>query len=74
MPLGKFPRIHDLRHSHASWLLEDGNGIDVVQRRLGHEKITTTVDTYGHISEARMEAAARSIGRTLAGAMPQLLP
>lgn len=74
VPLGKVPRIHDLRHSHASWLLEGGIGIDVVQRRLGHEKITTTVDTYGHISEARAAAAALSIGRTLAGAMPQLLP
>ena len=74
VPIGKVPRIHDLRHSHASWLLEGGIGIDVVQQRLGHEKITTTVDTYGHIAQARSVAAAFSIGKTLAGAMPQLLP
>ena len=65
VPLGKVPRIHDLRHSNASWLLEDGVGIDVVQQLLGHEKITTTVDRYGHISNERSKAAATSIGRTL---------
>ena len=43
------PRIHDLRHSHASWLLGQGVPIHVVQARLGHENIATTVDTYGHL-------------------------
>lgn len=72
VPLTKHPRPHDLRHSHASWLLEEGVGIDVVQRRLGHESIKTTVDRYGHISAARMSAASSAIGGVLAGAMPQL--
>jgi integrase len=71
-PLGKSPRIHDLRHSHASWLLAAGYGIDVVQRRLGHESITTTVDRYGHISLERQAQAGEGIGVILAGAMPQL--
>jgi len=65
VPVGKIPRIHDLRHSHASWLLEAGVGIDVVQQRLGHEKVTTTIDTYGHIGNHRSVAAATSIGRIL---------
>ena len=65
VPLGKVPRIHDLRHSNASWLLEQGVGIDVVQQMLGHEKITTTVDLYGHISNERSKAAAASIGQVL---------
>ena len=71
-PLGKWPRIHDLRHSHASWLLAAGVGIDVVQRRLGHESITTTVDRYGHISLERQAQAGDAIGIVLAGAMPEI--
>lgn len=53
------PRIHDLRHSHASWLLGQGVPIHVVQARLGHEKIATTVDTYSHLlPDAQIAAAA----------------
>ena len=74
VPLGKSPRIHDLRHSHASWLLAAGVGIDVVQRRLGHESITTTVDRYGHIALERQARAGDAIGVVLAGAMPQIEP
>lgn len=48
-PLGKRPRLHDLRHSHASWLIAAGRPLPYIQARLGHEKITTTVDTYGHL-------------------------
>lgn len=52
------PRIHDLRHSHASWLLAAGIPIHVVQIRLGHESIQTTVDTYGHLlPDAQIQAA-----------------
>lgn len=46
----KTPRIHDLRHSHASWLIGAGVNLAAVQRRLGHESITTTVDRYGHLA------------------------
>lgn len=53
------PRIHDLRHTHASWLLAAGVPIHVVQIRLGHESIQTTVDTYGHLlPDAQVAAAA----------------
>lgn len=52
------PRIHDLRHTHASWLLAAGVPIYVVQARLGHESIQTTVDTYGHLlPDAQIQAA-----------------
>lgn len=47
--LEKSPRIHDLRHTHASWLIAAGRPLPSIQRRLGHESITTTVDTYGHL-------------------------
>ena len=45
----KVPRFHDLRHSHVAWLIEGGIDITVISRRLGHETITTTFDTYGHL-------------------------
>jgi integrase len=53
------PRPHDMRHSHASILLGAGVPIHVVQARLGHEKISTTVDTYSHLlPDAQVAAAA----------------
>lgn len=42
-------RIHDLRHSHAALCRYLGIPIDVLSRRLGHESIKTTIDTYGHL-------------------------
>lgn len=50
--LTKRPRIHDLRHTHASWLIAGKVPLPVIQARLGHESITTTVDRYGHLLEA----------------------
>lgn len=41
---------HDLRHTHASWLIAAGVPLPVIQRRLGHSSITTTIDTYGHLA------------------------
>lgn len=35
-------RLHDLRHSHASWLLAGGADLQVVKERLGHRSIATT--------------------------------
>lgn len=52
------PRIHDLRHTHASWLLGAGVPIHVVQARLGHESIQTTVDTYSHLMPDAQQMAA----------------
>lgn len=52
------PRIHDLRHSHVAWLIATGVPLPVIQARLGHEKITTTIDTYGHLLPDLQRAAA----------------
>ena len=55
------PRIHDLRHSHASLLLARGIPIHVVSRRLGHSNIQVTVNTYGHLlPDAQLLAAQAS--------------
>ncbi|MGW3570185.1 tyrosine-type recombinase/integrase [Streptomyces sp. NPDC000941] len=47
--LAKEPRLHDLRHTHASWLIAARIPLPAIQRRLGHESISTTVDRYGHL-------------------------
>ncbi|HKR50500.1 MAG TPA: site-specific integrase [Pseudonocardiaceae bacterium] len=47
--LPKRPRIHDLRHTHVSWLIAAKIPLPAIQARLGHESISTTVDRYGHL-------------------------
>ena len=42
-------RIHDLRHSHASLLIELGYSPLLIAERLGHENIETTLQTYSHL-------------------------
>lgn len=42
-------RIHDLRHSHASALINNGANIVAVSKRLGHSDIETTLRTYTHL-------------------------
>ena len=50
--IGKRPRVHDLRHTYASWAIQSGTVLPVVQRQLGHEHITTTIETYTHLARA----------------------
>lgn len=42
-------RIHDLRHSHASYLISQGVDIVTVSKRLGHKKVKQTLNTYAHL-------------------------
>ena len=50
--------IHGFRHSHCSLLFEMGTPIQVVQERLGHTNIKTTMDIYTHVTEKqRVEIA-----------------
>lgn len=70
VPLRRAPTIHDLRHSHASWLIAAGVPLPFVQARLGHESITTTVGTYGHLQPDAHIQMSDAIGRTLAGVRP----
>jgi integrase len=39
-------RFHDLRHSYATWLVDDGVSVNMVQRVMGHERSLTTLDLY----------------------------
>lgn len=66
--------FHDLRHSHAALLIREGLHPKVIQERMGHASIRTTLDTYGHLFPGLDEAAAdaldlsaRGVGVGLAG-------
>lgn len=72
--LGKTPRVHDLRHTHASWLIAAGVPLPVIQARLGHESIQTTVDTYGHLSSDSHLLAARAASVALGPSFPAIEP
>jgi len=56
---------HDLRHTGASWLIADGVPLTFIQRRLGHESIQTTSDTYGHLLPDAHTRMAASLQGTL---------
>lgn len=60
----KHPRVHDLRHYQASQQVAAGVPLNAVQKRLGHESITTTVDRYSHLAPdyLAVTAAAASLG------------
>ncbi|MEH6941614.1 tyrosine-type recombinase/integrase [Bacillus sp. JJ722] len=54
-------RFHDLRHTHASLLLANGISAKVIQERLGHARIETTINTYSHLFPSMQVEAARKI-------------
>jgi integrase len=59
--------FHDLRHYYASLLIQHGESVKVVQKRLGHKSAVETLDTYSHLwpdSEDRTrEAVDQVLGR-----------
>ena len=55
-------RLHDLRHAHATMLLEAGVTARTVADRLGHSRATTTMDMYGHSLAGADTAAAATFG------------
>jgi integrase len=44
-------RFHDLRHSYATWLVSSGVPVNDVQQVMGHERASTTLDLYTHMSQ-----------------------
>jgi len=51
-------RLHDARHTHASYMLKQGIHPKVIQERLGHSSIQVTLDTYSHVAPGIQEKAA----------------
>lgn len=60
-------RLHDLRHTHASIALKTGVHPKVVQERLGHSKISTTLDLYSHLLPGVDAQAAADIAAIVDG-------
>ena len=56
-------RIHDLRHSHASLLANEGINIQEIARRLGHSKIEITWNTYSHLYPREEERAVQILNK-----------
>ncbi|HEY92650.1 MAG TPA: site-specific integrase [Dehalococcoidia bacterium] len=51
--------LHGLRHAHATIMLQQGIHPKIVQERLGHSSISTTLDIYSHVVPGLQEAAAQ---------------
>ncbi len=56
-------RVHDLRHSHASLLIELGFSPLLVSERLGHEDIQTTLETYSHLYPHKNEEVSDKLNK-----------
>jgi integrase len=56
-------RIHDLRHTAASAWIAKGADVKVVQRILGHQSATMTLDLYGHLWDTSLWDAAKRVHR-----------
>jgi integrase len=53
-------RFHDLRHTYASLLIEQGENIKYIQTQLGHSSPTVTLNIYAHLmNKVNQEAACR---------------
>jgi integrase len=58
-------RVHDLRHTTATVLLEAGAHPKLVQELLGHTTVALTLNTYSHVTAGLSGEAARTIDRVL---------
>lgn len=54
-------RVHDMRHSHASLLIEQGFSPLVIKERLGHENIETTLNIYSHLYPTKQSEIAERL-------------
>jgi integrase len=62
-------RLHDARHTFATWLLEHGVSPKVVQTMLGHSSIAITLDIYSHVSLDLEKQAAATLNAALASGL-----
>ena len=58
-------RFHDLRHTHATIMLLQGVHPKVVQERLGHSKMSTTMDIYSHVVPSMQKEAVKRFAMAL---------
>ena len=58
-------RFHDLRHTAATLMLQQGIHPKIVQERLGHSDISMTLNTYSHVLPSMQEEAAEKLDELL---------
>ena len=58
-------KVHDLRHFHASVMLQNGQTLLLVSKRLGHASVTTTGDIYGHLLPGWQKEAASAFAKAM---------
>jgi len=56
-------RFHDLRHTAASLLLNNGQGAIAVSKLLGHSNPSVTLNIYAHVYNETMDEVARTMDR-----------
>jgi len=61
-------RFHDLRHTHATLMLQAGVPPKVVSERLGHATVAFTMEIYAHVIPGMQADAAQTFGDVLFGA------
>ena len=61
----KHIRLHDMRHTNATTMIEEGVSIKTVQERLGHSDISTTMNTYAHVTKGMDVTASNRLDRIL---------
>jgi integrase len=69
---GKLPkrfRFHDLRHTHATFLLKAGVHPKIVSERLGHATVAITLDLYSHVLPSMQAPAVEAMNRLFEGAV-----
>lgn len=60
-------RLHDLRHTHATLMLKEGEPVKVVSERLGHSSVAFTMQVYQHVLPGMQADAARRFGDIVFG-------
>lgn len=60
-------KLHGLRHTCATLLLQAGQPVHVVAERLGHSKVSMTLEVYAHVLPTMQEQAAAAMGGILNG-------
>lgn len=63
--INKSVRFHDLRHTNATLLLQQGIDFKVIQTRLGHSDIGTTMNIYSHVNKDMQKKATDKLSKLI---------
>ncbi|MFC0561959.1 site-specific integrase [Halalkalibacter alkalisediminis] len=58
-------RFHDLRHTHATILIQQNVNVKLISERLGHSEIGTTLDTYSHVLPNMQKSVSEELNKII---------